>query len=223
MAALHSEILKNGLFNDFHLHWPDKLTNVTNGVTPRRWLLQANPPLSALITEAIGPGWVTDLERLRELVPLAEDSEFRMRWARAKLDNKKRFARYVLRKVNMGVNPKTMFDVQVKRMHEYKRQLLNVMHVVAQYNRIREDPGAHHTPRTVFFGGKAAPGYQQAKLIIRLINAVADTVNSDPGSGPAARGVFCPTTASPRPRRSSGRRPLGADIHGGHGGLGHGQ
>lgn len=192
VAALHSEILKSGLFNDFHSHWPDKLTNVTNGVTPRRWILQANPPLSALITDAIGPGWVTDLERLRELVPLAEDAAFRERWARAKLDNKKRFARYVLRKVNMGVNPKTMFDVQVKRMHEYKRQLLNVMHVVAQYNRIREDPGAHYTPRTVFFGGKAAPGYQQAKLIIRLINAVADTVNSDPAMQGLLRVAFLP-------------------------------
>lgn len=192
VAELHSRILKESLFRDFDEFYPGKIINVTNGITPRRWLLQANPTLSGLITEAIGANWICDLERLRELVPLAEDAGFREKWAAAKLENKKRLARYALRKVNMGLNPRTMFDVQVKRMHEYKRQLLNILHVVARYNRIKDDPESIRVPRTVLFGGKAAPGYFQAKLIIKLICSVADRVNADPAVSRLLRVVFLP-------------------------------
>lgn len=192
VAALHSEILKDGLFRDFHHFYPGKIKNITNGITPRRWLLQCNPALSNLITEAIGPSWIKNLDRLKELIPLAEDAEFRKKWAEAKLENKKRVARYVLRKVGLGINPRTMFDVQTKRMHEYKRQLLNVMHVITLYNRLKDDPGRNIAPRTVMIGGKAAPGYLQAKRIIKLINSVADVVNNDPDIKNRLKLIFLP-------------------------------
>ncbi len=159
VAALHSEILKNSLFRDFHQFYPRKFKNITNGVTPRRWLLQANPALSKLITEAIGPDWVCDLSKLRGLIPLAEDPQFRQAFAEAKTENKKRLARYVLRKMSMGINPRTMFDCQFKRMHEYKRQLLNILHVITRYNRIKENPDGDFVPARCMIGGKAAPGY----------------------------------------------------------------
>ncbi|MFV0423543.1 glycogen/starch/alpha-glucan phosphorylase [Oleidesulfovibrio sp.] len=192
VAALHSHILQTGLFHDFHEYYPRKIRNVTNGITPRRWLLQCNPALSRLITQAVGPDWVCNLDKLRELVPMAEDSAFREAWAKAKLDNKRNLARYVLRKVEMGINPNTMFDMQFKRMHEYKRQLLNVMHVISLFNLIKDNPSAGITPRTVMVGGKAAPGYYQAKLIIRLINEVARVVNSDEDVAGRLRVVFLP-------------------------------
>jgi starch phosphorylase len=192
VAALHSEILKNSLFNDFHHFYPEKFKNITNGVTPRRWLLQANPALSRLVTEAIGPDWVCDLSKLRDLIPLAEDPQFRQAFAEAKFENKKRLARYVLRKLGMGINPHTMFDCQFKRMHEYKRQLLNILHVITRYNRIKDDPDARYAPRTVMIGGKAAPGYFQAKLIIKLFNSVADVVNRDPDVRDQLRLLFLP-------------------------------
>jgi glycogen phosphorylase len=192
VAALHTQILKDSLFSDFHQFYPDKFKNVTNGVTPRRWLLQANPALSRLITEAIGPDWVCDLSRLEGLVPLAEDPQFRQAFAAAKMDNKKRLARYVLRKMGMGINPRTLFDCQFKRMHEYKRQLLNILHVITRYNRIKDDPDGHFTARTVMLGGKAAPGYFQAKLIIKLFNCVADVVNHDPDVRGRLRLLFLP-------------------------------
>jgi glycogen phosphorylase len=192
VAALHTSILKDSLFHDFHHFYPDKFKNVTNGITPRRWLLQANPPLSGLITEAIGPDWVRDLSRLKELIPLAEDQEFRRAFAEAKTENKKRLARYVLRKMGMGINPRSMFDCQFKRMHEYKRQLLNILHVITRYNRIKENPEGRFAPRTVMIGGKAAPGYFRAKLIIRLFNAVADVVNNDPDVRGWLRLLFLP-------------------------------
>ncbi|HBZ56062.1 MAG TPA: glycogen phosphorylase, partial [Syntrophobacteraceae bacterium] len=132
VAALHTSILKDSLFHDFHHFYPHKFKNVTNGITPRRWLLQANPPLSRLITETIGPDWVRDLSKLRELIPLAEDQEFRRAFAEAKTENKKRLARYVLRKMGMGISPRSLFDCQFKRMHEYKRQLLNILHVITR-------------------------------------------------------------------------------------------
>jgi glycogen phosphorylase len=192
VAALHTSILKESLFQDFHHYYPDKFKNVTNGITPRRWLLQANPPLSRLITEAIGPDWVRDLSRLKELIPLAEDQEFRRAFAEAKTENKKRLARYVLRKMGMGINPRSMFDCQFKRMHEYKRQLLNILHVITRYNRIKENPEGRFAPRTVMIGGKAAPGYFRAKLIIKLFNAVADAVNNDPDVRGWLRLLFLP-------------------------------
>ena len=179
VARLHSQILKERLFYDFNRIFPGKFKNVTNGITPRRWLLQINPALSRLISNAIGKGWVQDLEQLKQLVPLADDSQFRADWTAAKLENKKRLARYILRKIRVGVDPTSLFDVQVKRMHEYKRQLLNLLHVITLYFRIKEDPKGHRIARTVLFAGKAAPAYYQAKLIIKLINSVADRVNND--------------------------------------------
>jgi len=192
VAALHSDILKASLFADFHQFYPGKLRNITNGVTPRRWLLQANPALSKLITEAIGPEWVCDLDRLKGLIPLAEDPQFRQKFAEAKMENKKRLARYVLRRIGMGINPRTLFDCQFKRMHEYKRQLLNILHVITRYNRIKDNPEGTFTSRTVMIGGKAAPAYFQAKLIIRLFNAVAEVVNNDPDVRGRLRLLFLP-------------------------------
>ena len=187
VAELHTEILKREVFRDFHEMWPERFNNKTNGITPRRWLLKSNEPLARLITEAIGPGWVTDLEELRRLAPLAKDSALAAAWRKAKRENKLRLAetigrQYERRGTPLTVNPDSLFDVQVKRIHEYKRQLLNVLHVITLYNRIRDGHDADVLPRTVIFGGKAAPSYTMAKLIIRLINAVADTVNADPAA-----------------------------------------
>ncbi|NLD39080.1 MAG: glycogen/starch/alpha-glucan phosphorylase [Desulfatiglans sp.] len=192
VAALHSQILKNGLFNDFDRIFPGKIINITNGITPRRWLYQANPILSKLITSVIGDGWVSDLSQLKQLIPYAEDEGFRAAWHNAKLENKKRLARYILRKIRVGVNPDTLFDVHVKRMHEYKRQLLNILHVITLYNRIKENPGRDHVKRTVLFAGKAAPAYTQAKLIIKLINSVAEVVNRDPDVMGMLKVLFLP-------------------------------
>ena len=192
VAALHSKILKESLFKDFNTLFPGRLTNVTNGITPRRWLAQANPSLAGLIDETIGPEWITDLKRLRELEPLADDADFRSRWMVVKKGNKKRLARYILRKIGLGVDPDTLFSVQVKRIHEYKRQLLNVLHVIALYHRIKADPSAAVVPRTVIFAGKAAPAYHQAKRIIKLINSVAATTNSDPDVQGKLRVLFLP-------------------------------
>ena len=192
VAALHTQILKDVLFRDFHEFYPGKFKNITNGVTPRRWLLQTNPALSGLITDTIGSDWVCDLSQLRKLIPLAEDPQFRRAFFEAKLENKKRLARYVLRKMGLGINPRTLFDCQFKRMHEYKRQLLNILHVITRYNRVKENPQAPSTPRTVLMGGKAAPGYYRAKLIIKLFNSVAEVVNNDPDVQGRLRLLFLP-------------------------------
>ena len=192
VARLHSQILKDHLFHDFNALFPNRFTNVTNGITPRRWLAQANPKLSGLITDAIGPDWITNLAKLKELEPLAEDAEFRRRWIKTKRDNKKRLSRYILRKIGLGVDPDTLFSVQVKRIHEYKRQLLNVLHVITLYHRIRANPDAQVVPRTVIFAGKAAPAYHQAKRIIKLINSVAAKTNSDPDIQGKLRVLFLP-------------------------------
>jgi len=181
VSALHSDILKSSTFRDFSELFPERFNNKTNGITPRRWLRQCNPDLSALITETIGEGWINNLQRLEELVPFAEDSGFRARWLKIKQQNKKLLADYVHHKSNTQLDPDTMFDVQVKRIHEYKRQLMNVLHVISLYEDLRSgQAGPHLAPRTVIFGGKAAPGYRMAKLIIRLIHAVADTVHREP-------------------------------------------
>jgi glycogen phosphorylase len=192
VAALHSDILKNSLFRDFDRVFPGRIQNVTNGITPRRWLHQANPRLSELITSTIGSGWINDLDQLEKLVPFADDAAFRTAWMRAKKDNKRRLARYILRKTGLGVDPDTLFDVHVKRIHEYKRQLLNVLHVVTLYNRLKADPALQAPPRTVIFAGKAAPAYYQAKRIIKLISSVADVVNHDPELMGKLRVVFLP-------------------------------
>jgi glycogen phosphorylase len=192
VAELHSKIIKEDLFRDFDTVFPGRLTNVTNGITPRRWLAQANPLLARLINDTIGPEWITDLNRLRELEPLAEEVEFRRRWIETKRDNKKLLARYILRKIGLGVDPDTLFSVQVKRIHEYKRQLLNVLHVITLFHRIKATPDLPMVPRTVIFAGKAAPAYHQAKRIIRLINAVAEKTNNDPDIQGKLRVLFLP-------------------------------
>jgi starch phosphorylase len=178
VAALHSSLITQHLFPDFHAMWPERFQNKTNGVTPRRWLLGANPQLAALITEAIGPGWVTDLDSLRKLEPFAEDPSFCARAGEIKLANKRELARVILKETGTVVDPRSMFTVQVKRIHEYKRQLLNLLHVIALYRRIKQgiDIGP---PRTCIIAGKAAPGYFMAKMHIRLVSAVADVINRD--------------------------------------------
>jgi glycogen phosphorylase len=192
VAELHTDILKKGLFRDFERLFPDRIQNVTNGITPRRWLIQSNPLLSQLITSTIGSEWVNDLNQLERLMPYAEDAEFRTRWMRTRQENKKRLARYVLRKTGIGINPETLFDVHVKRMHEYKRQLLNAIHVITLYNRIKSKSDKPIAPRTVLFSGKAAPAYHQAKRIIKLITSIADVINRDPEMRGRLRAVFLP-------------------------------
>jgi starch phosphorylase len=195
VAALHSEILQKQVFRDFHELWPEKFSNKTNGITQRRWLKKANPGLSALITEAIGDKWVTDLYQLRGLLKHAEDPGFVERWRAVKRANKEALAevisgQYARRGLPLRVDPASLFDCQVKRIHEYKRQLLNLLHVVTLYNRILDDPTGDHVPRTVLFAGKAAPGYAMAKLIIRLVNSVGRAVNRNPTVADRLKVVF---------------------------------
>jgi starch phosphorylase len=190
VAALHTEILKDSLFKNFYALWPEKFNNKTNGITQRRWLKLCNPELSELITDAIGNKWVTDLFELKKLVPLADDAAFRHRWAEVKRKKKDALAGYIRSRNNVIVNPDTMYDIQVKRIHEYKRQLLNALHVITLYNRIRDNPKANYVPRTVMFAGKAAPGYYMAKLIIKLITSIADRVNNDPVIGDRLKVLF---------------------------------
>ena len=182
VAELHSQLLRDKVLADFATLWPEKFTNVTNGVTPRRFVRLANPGLSGLITEAIGDGWVTDLDRLRELEPLADDPEFRRRFREVKSANKDRLVELLARRDGIDIDPGTMLDVMVKRLHEYKRQTLKLLHVITLYDRLRSgelDP-ADTVPRTVVFGAKAAPGYVMAKEIIALINHVGAVINADP-------------------------------------------
>jgi len=190
VAELHTRILREKGFPEFNEFFPGKFNNKTNGITPRRWLKKCNPGLSELITRHIGSEWIKDLSLLKELAPLAGDSLFRERWRVIKRENKIRLAEYIRTHNGQEINVNSMFDVQVKRFHEYKRQLLNVLGVIAQYNRIKKDPKAPVVPRTVIFGGKAAPGYFMAKLVIKLINCVADKVNSDPDIGNKLKVVF---------------------------------
>jgi starch phosphorylase len=195
VAALHSQILKDDVFKDFHELWPKKLNNKTNGITQRRWLLKANPKLSDVISEAIGQTWVTDLNELRQLEKIADDSAFQDKWRKVKTANKARLAdvikaQYGHRNVELLVNPSSMFDCQVKRLHEYKRQLLNVLHAVTLYQRIKDNPKLDVVPRTILFSGKAAPGYHTAKLIIRLINHIGQLVNHDKDVGDRLKVAF---------------------------------
>jgi starch phosphorylase len=201
VSALHSELLRTVTFKDFDRFYPNKITNVTNGITPRRWLYQANPRLSGLLCEAIGPEWVRDLKQIKALEALAEDSQFRARFAAVKQENKIQLTEKVRYYLNQEIDPNTLFDVQVKRIHEYKRQLLNVLRAIALYNRLTEKTCKEDiVPRTLLFGGKAAPGYTMAKLIIRLINDVADIIDNDPGVSDRLKILFIPnydvTTAS---------------------------
>ncbi|MGR9043879.1 MAG: glycogen/starch/alpha-glucan phosphorylase [Gammaproteobacteria bacterium] len=180
VAELHSKLLKQGLFSDFYALWPNKFNNKTNGVTPRRWLVASNPELSALITETIGDDWITDLSQLKKLEPFAEDEQFRRRWHAIKQAAKQRLIDYKKQQQGIDLNVEALFDVQVKRIHEYKRQVLNVLHVIHLYNRIKKGDTDNWVPRCVLIGGKAAPGYRMAKKIIKLINNVANVINSDP-------------------------------------------
>ncbi|MBE9152882.1 glycogen/starch/alpha-glucan phosphorylase [Cyanobium sp. LEGE 06113] len=190
VAALHSQLVTTDLFPDFATFWPEKFTNVTNGVTPRRWMALSNPQLSDLLNEAIGEGWVRDLSQLKRLEGFVDDSAFLERWDATKLAVKTQLSHYIHRHNGVLVDPASLFDVQVKRIHEYKRQHLNALQVVAQYLRIKHGDGDHLPPRTVIFGGKAAPGYYMAKLIIRFINGIAETINSDPEMEGRLRVIF---------------------------------
>lgn len=192
VAELHSEMVRRTLFQDLDEHYPDRFVNVTNGVTPRRWIRAANPRLSALLDEQLGKGWENDLDRLRELAPLADDEGFRRRFREIKQANKERLVRHIHRQTGITVSADSLFDVHIKRIHEYKRQLLNLLHVITRYNRIRQDPERDWQPRTVVFAGKAAPAYTMAKRIIQLINNVAQTVNDDWTVGDRLKVVFLP-------------------------------
>ncbi len=180
VAALHTKLLTEGLFRDFYELWPEKFNNKTNGVTPRRWLGWANPALSSLITEKIGNGWITDLPQLHLLKNYVNDKEFCLRWREIKMHNKKRLAALIKQGCGIVVDAFALYDVQVKRFHEYKRQLLNILHVVHLYDRVKRGDDANWTPRLILFGGKAASGYFMAKTIIKLINNVAEVINADP-------------------------------------------
>ncbi|HUU85317.1 MAG TPA: glycogen/starch/alpha-glucan phosphorylase [Phycisphaerae bacterium] len=180
VSAMHTDILRNDVLADFHRLYPDKISNKTNGVTPRRWLKKANPLLSMMITETIGDGWVTDLTQLRKLVPLADDPDFRTRWREIKWTDKKLFSVYWNERYGVVLDPDTMFDVQVKRLHEYKRQMLLLLYAVTLYNRIKSGIEPQPVPRTILLGGKAAPGYYQAKLCTKLTTAIGEAIANDP-------------------------------------------
>ncbi|HZY90631.1 MAG TPA: glycogen/starch/alpha-glucan phosphorylase [Gemmataceae bacterium] len=192
VAAIHSRLLRTVTVKDLAELFPERFSNKTNGVTPRRWLLLANPALAHTITEAIGDGWVTDLGQLSKLRPLADDREFRTAFRKSKREAKARFADWLQATSGETVNPDTIFDCQVKRIHEYKRQLLNALRVVVFYNRLRENPGLDVAPRTFFFAGKAAPAYQLAKVIIKFINNLAGTIDADPAVRGRIKVVFLP-------------------------------
>ena len=180
VAALHTKLLKQDTLKEFAHLWPEKFYNKTNGVTPRRWIIQSNPKLAELITEHIGDSWIKNLDQLKRLEEFVGDAQFRDRWNQIKKQNKQKLADYIEHHNGIEVNVNSLFDVQVKRMHEYKRQLLDVLHIITLYNRIKHNPHVNILPRTFIFGGKAAPGYFMAKLIIKLINSVGDVVNKDP-------------------------------------------
>ncbi|HTP39920.1 MAG TPA: glycogen/starch/alpha-glucan phosphorylase [Steroidobacteraceae bacterium] len=192
VAALHSELLKSDVLKDFYDLWPEKFGNKTNGVTPRRWMVLANPTLSEAITRRIGAGWIRDLGQLRLLEAHLEDPDFRAEWRAIKHANKVQLASIILESTGVSVNPGAIFDVQVKRIHEYKRQHLNILHVIGLYHRLKTEPGFQIEPRVFVFGGKAAPAYHLAKLIIRLITAVAEMINRDPQVHDLLKVVFLP-------------------------------
>jgi len=192
VAELHTHLLKTRIFKEFHEFFPDRFNCKTNGITQRRWLLKCNQGLAGLITSTIGGEWVVNLDHLRNLEPHAEDRGFQKKWAAVKAGNKQRLAAFIRKECGVRVDPATMFDVQVKRIHEYKRQLLNVLHVVVLYHRIVDGTNSEAPARTVIFSGKAAPSYARAKLIIKLINSVAEVVNNDPRVGERLKVVFIP-------------------------------
>jgi starch phosphorylase len=192
VAKLHTELLKKDVLRDFYELRPEKFYNITNGVTPRRFLILSNPRLAQLIMRRIGDGWTKSLDELKLLEPLADDTDFRAEWRQVKHEVKCDLASQIRERVGVIVNPNSMFDIQVKRLHEYKRQHMNVLHIITLFNRIKKDPDIDITPRTFIFGGKAAPGYFMAKLIIKLINSVAEVMNHDPDVRDRLKVVFFP-------------------------------
>ena len=193
VAALHSDLVKKTILRDFYEFWPDKFHNVTNGVTPRRWMVLSNPGLTEIITSRIGDRWISHLEdNLGALEKHAEDKDLQKRWQEVKRENKRTLASIIKERTGVTVDPESLFDILVKRIHEYKRQHLCALHIITLYNRMKKNPDLDITPRTVIFGGKAAPGYFMAKLIIKLINSVADVVNNDPVVAGRLKVVFFP-------------------------------
>ena len=192
VAALHTDLLKSSVLKDFYELWPEKFSNKTNGVTPRRFLALSNPGLRGLLGRHLSDTWLTDMTLLRQIEPLAEDASFREEWRAIKVRNKQILADYIKEHTSVTLDPTWMFDVQVKRIHEYKRQHLNVLHIITHYMRLKANPGMKSPPRAFIFGGKAAPGYFMAKRIIKLINAVAETINNDPAVNTRMKVVFVP-------------------------------
>jgi starch phosphorylase len=192
VAELHSELLKQDVLTDFHTLWPQKFCNVTNGVTPRRWVALANPRLTRFLCKTIGEDWIKDLQQLRRIEPLCDDASFQREWRFIKRSVKEDFSQHARRATGISIDPESLFDVQVKRIHEYKRQHLNVLHIVALYHRIKSNPDIDIQPRTFIFGGKAAPGYHFAKLMIKLINSVGNVVNRDPVVRDRLKVIFLP-------------------------------
>ena len=192
VAAIHSELLRTTTVRDLAEFFPERFNNKTNGVTPRRWLLLANPALSRAITDAIGDGWTTDFDKIAQLKPAAEDAAFRHSFLQAKRDAKAQFANWLKSTSGQMVDPDSIFDCQIKRIHEYKRQMLNALRIVVLYNRLRANPDLDMAPRTFFFGGKAAPAYHLAKLIIKFINNLAGTIDGDPAIRGRIKVVFLP-------------------------------
>jgi starch phosphorylase len=192
VAKLHSDLLRNVVLKDFADYWPGRFNNKTNGITQRRWLLKANPPLAQLITETIGDEWITNLGKLRGIEPLAEDAGFQERFFAARHRNKEALAQYILKELGIAVSTHSLFDVQVKRLHEYKRQLMFMLFIIIRYIRLKKDPSADMVPRTFILSAKAAPGYATAKLVIKLINQIAEVINRDPQAGDKMKVVFLP-------------------------------
>ncbi|MFH1837199.1 MAG: glycogen/starch/alpha-glucan phosphorylase, partial [Candidatus Omnitrophota bacterium] len=190
VSRLHTDLLKTTLFKDFFEFYPDKFNSKTNGITQRRWLKKANPALSSLINDTIGDGWIKDLTELKKLVPFAEDTSFRNKWEKVKIGNKNELTKYIKDKTGIIVDPNSMFDVQIKRMHEYKRQILFAFYLISQYIKMKRSPSDHVVPRTAIISGKAAPGYIAAKSTIKFINNVADVINSDPDVAGRLKVVF---------------------------------
>lgn len=190
VSELHSDLLRKHLFKDFYEFTPDKFNNKTNGITQRRWLLKANTRLSDLITSTIGDGWVTNLGQLEKLLPFVNQKDFLKKWQDIKAENKKNLANYVKKTMGLAINPDSLYDVQIKRIHEYKRQLLFAFYVISEYLKLKHEPGKFIQPRTFIFGGKAAPGYYMAKLIIKFINNVAEVINHDRGIHDSIKVVF---------------------------------
>ena len=224
VAALHSELVKTTILKDFYDLWPEKFHNVTNGVTPRRFVAVSNPRLASLISEVCGGDrWLRDLDCLRELEPYANDAAFRERWRAVKTAAKRDLAAWLFKNAHVKVDPESLFDVHAKRFHEYKRQHLNLLHIVALYQRLKQDPNLAIPPRTFVFGGKAAPGYAMAKLMIKLINAVGEVIDHDPQvNGYHPRRLHAQLQRPERPAALPGGRPLRADLARGQGGVRHG-